>query len=608
MTTLCTVLPAPASIRAQGSLARPQAYLDTPQIIYSEWPKATAQAGLPLGKLDSSVTVCLIGGGMANLVAGLELAKAGASVTLLEATGAVGGRCRSIVAEDGINVAEMGAMRFPPSEDLLFHYAEHFGFTFLADFPDPGTVPTIVSFRGKSQIWLNHRTLEGFETVHDGWLAFVKHGITRTNSDGTITTVLPSPDALQLILKSPDKATRETVKEHWQAWLDTFGGLTFLKGLKLVFTEGTLGDIPGGKAWSEEDYDRFGSLGIGSGGFGPLYPIGFCTVFRLLPNGLETSQMIFAKKGDDGMAHPVGITRLADEILEAAQSHGMQVKTNTIGKPVSANSSSVTVDQNGSAVTYDFAIIGTTTSAMASSWAVPTVDFIHPSVQRAIADIHITKSSKLFIRTKKFWAGDVHFPRVVISDTAQPQLYTLDYDHPEYGMVLVTYTWEAQSEAMQQYTDPKLLFDYLLGLVETMVAGLPDDTPIAYRNFARDLVAVTKDDYNMIHWQLDPIAQGAFVLGTNGQDVLTQAMFYDYTKLTDINDASPPVLLNGDSIGFTGGWIDGGLQCALNAVSAILSCKGTLNCPELSPSALLVPDFYDYTVKPGPGQGGTGRW
>jgi tryptophan 2-monooxygenase len=157
-----------------------------------------------------------------------------------------------IVSDDGTNVAEMGAMRFPPSEDLLFHYAEHFGFTFLEDFPDPGTVPTIVSFQGKSQIWLNNRTLEGFETVHDGWLAFVKNGIIRKDADGKAQTVLSGPEDRQLMLKSPNKAERETVKEHWQAWLDTFGGLTFLQGLKVIFTEGTLGDIPGGKVWNDK--------------------------------------------------------------------------------------------------------------------------------------------------------------------------------------------------------------------------------------------------------------------------------------------------------------------------------------------------------------------
>jgi tryptophan 2-monooxygenase len=598
VTALCdAVNPPPVHADASKSLARPQGYIDTPQIIYSEWPKAAARDGLPLGHLDASVRICLIGGGMANLVAGLELSRAGASVTLLEATGAVGGRCRSITAPDNINVAEMGAMRFPPSEDLLFHYAESMGFTFKEDFPDPGKVPTIVSFQGQAQIWLDSRTLAGFETVHDGWLAFVRGGITRRGPDGSVVVVLEGPEALQSILKHPDQAVRETVRGPWQAWLDTFGGLSFLEGLQLIFAEGTLGDIPGGKAWTQEDFVRFGSLGIGSGGFGPLFPVGFCTVFRLLPNGLETSQMSFARRGEDGEVHPVGITSLADAILKEAKSCGLQVKLNTTGIPLSATLSSVNISENGLVQTYDFAIIATTTSAMAASWATPAVDFIQPSVQRAISDIHIIKSSKLFVRTKKFWSGDVNFPRVVISDTPGPQLYTLDYDHPEYGMVLVTYTWEAQSAAMQQYTDPESLFAYLISLIAEVVAGLPDDTPDSYKNFVRDLVAVTRDDYNLIHWQLDPAAQGAFVLGKNGQHTLTQAMFYDFIKLSDPTNVSAPILLSGDSISFTGGWIDGGLQCALNAVSAVLAAKGTVNHPELAPITLLKPDLYDYTVK-----------
>jgi len=66
--------------------------------------------------------------------------------------------------------------------------------------------------------------------------------------------------------------------------------------------------------------------------------------------------------------------------------HGLQLKTSTVGKPISSTrpasrrpSSRVIVDQNGTPATYDLAVIGTTTSASPSSWAIHAVDCISPS-------------------------------------------------------------------------------------------------------------------------------------------------------------------------------------------------------------------------------------
>ncbi|KAK1461943.1 hypothetical protein CCUS01_01533 [Colletotrichum cuscutae] len=100
--------------------ARPQAWVDTPQLIYSEWNKAAGDINQPLGSLPSNFSIGLVGAGITNVVLAFNLAKAGANVTLIEATDSVGGRLRSLPTADGVNVAEMGAMRFPPSEDLLY--------------------------------------------------------------------------------------------------------------------------------------------------------------------------------------------------------------------------------------------------------------------------------------------------------------------------------------------------------------------------------------------------------------------------------------------------------------------------------------------------------
>jgi tryptophan 2-monooxygenase len=578
-------------ILKQGVPVQPQAYIDHPQIIYSAWPKAVGGIDKPLGKIDKSTKICLIGGGISNLVAALELAKAGANVTLVEATDKVGGRCRSEPTADGKNRAEMGSMRFPPSEDLLYYYANELGFTFIPDFPDPGVYPTIVSFQGEAQIWKGGRTLIGFETVHDGWVALVKDGVKK---DGV--TILQPVEAMQRYLRSTNINERKKVIPLWQEWLDNFSGQTFREGLQRIFGKNPIGDIPGGKQWSEDDFRRFGALGVGSGGFGPLYAIAFSAVWRIICNGLETNQQIFAKFNYHGATEPAGIQDLAKALLTRARKAGVRYFPNSTGTPVAADSTSVKVQERGSkrsaTLIYDFVIVGTTTRAMNVNMSISAAPYFRQTVCTAIDTIHMTSSSKLFIRTKKFWANDHNYPRVILSDTTKlPQLYTLDYGHPEYGMVLVTYTWEDDSIQITGETDPKALFHNLLGHVKTILKGLAGP----YKDFADHLVPVTDSDYWLIHWQSDPLTKGAFALGHSGEDELTASMFYDYMKVGSGGINAPaPILMNGDSIGFSGGWVDGGLQCAMNVVSAIINAKGSLNHPELAPATLLDPKTYQY--------------
>jgi tryptophan 2-monooxygenase len=366
----------------------------------------------------------------------------------------------------------------------------------------------------------------------------------------------------------------------------------------------TSGTFRGGQVWTEDDFERFGTLGVGSGGFGAVYSAGFNSIFRLIVNGLESDQAIFAKMTDDGL-QATGIRELAKAIWQRATDLGLKTKFDAVAKITSGGGDDVdyvviqetpssdngnpTADQ----VEYDLAVVGTSSRAMNFAFAdvsdTANEPIMSSAVNRGITDLHMTASSKLYIRTKKFWNDQpADFPRVILSDTDLPQAYTLDYGHPDYGMVLLTYAWEDLSQTILTIQDPHKL----LSILKEQIARIMRDS--SYPNYADFLDPVTDDDVYLVHWPLDQYSYGAFSLGLPGQDKLISSMFYDHQKLNDTS--SSRVLINSDCTSFLGGWVDGGLQPAHNSIAAIFERFGSLNpvAADFAPSALLGASPYQY--------------
>lgn len=65
--------------------------------------------------------VCVVGGGVAGLVAAYELSRFGHQVTLLEQSGRIGGRVWTHYFVDG-TYGELGAMRIPANHERVLHY------------------------------------------------------------------------------------------------------------------------------------------------------------------------------------------------------------------------------------------------------------------------------------------------------------------------------------------------------------------------------------------------------------------------------------------------------------------------------------------------------
>ena len=377
--------------------------------------------------------VAIIGAGAAGLVAAYELLKIGASPVVFEANPQrTGGRAYSLPFTDSdgkpstTTFAEMGAMRFPPSGKLFFHYvSDVFGLPLSRQFPDPGQVPTKLYYENTVIDWPAGQAYPCcFEKIGKDWQTFIEN--------------LTSP-----LENAWQKQERAQVQAIWQKYIDQYKDVSFHTAV-----------CQGIATWTDEDLNTFGALGIGSGGFGPLYPVGFLEVLRIVINGWEQDQQILpcGMKAfmDAFCTRPVCLPNGQHQSLRSM--HAILFNT-----PVTAITSgsdgnpilSYTDPSTGHTVSQSFpaVIVATTTRSMqmmglTSNAADHPGSILEPAVKVAIRNVHHMDSSKMFIRTKtKFWKGDPTIPQNIQMDELPRGVYALDYPQTENGVVLISYTW-----------------------------------------------------------------------------------------------------------------------------------------------------------------------
>ncbi|NTF91420.1 NAD(P)-binding protein [Agrobacterium rhizogenes] len=499
----------------------------------------------------SKPKVAVIGAGISGLVVASELLHAGVEdVTLYEASERLGGKLWSHAFEDAPNViAEMGAMRFPSSESCLFFYLRKYGLASTERFPNPGIVDTQIVYEGRRYTW---RAGEGppklFHSVWKGWQAFLRDGYLDEDM------MLASPNAITEALKL---GFLQQAHEFWQSWLTRFERESFSSGIERIFLGA---NPPGGEQWSfPHDWDLFKLLGVGTGGLGPVFESGFIEILRLLVNGYEDNQQLSC----------AGISelprRIASEVLQGVSVCGRvrHVQVEAIEKE---NARIKVRDKEGVCDLYDRVVV---TSGLANIQLrhrmTSDTTFFRAQVNDAVNSSHMTGSSKLFLLTKrKFWLDHLLPPCLLTTGIAKAT-YCLDYEpqNPEgSGLVLISYTWEDDSHKLLVVPDKK----ERLGLLRRDIEGV-------FPDFAKHLHPVNADyDRNVIQhdWLTDENAGGAFKLNRRGDDVYSQRLFFQPLDL--MHDTG--VYLAGCSCSFTGGWVDGAIQTACNAVCAVIHHSG----------------------------------
>jgi tryptophan 2-monooxygenase len=445
---------------------------------------------------------------------------------------------------------------------------------------------TYVCYGGKVETWQGGGSPPAdFATVAKGWGALINGGLS-TNSGlvlqpaGVITQALAAGQ-IQL------------ATGYWQDYLNVFGQKTFYTALYEIFTGSGGYLIPGGTAWTFDDFDRFGALGVGSGGFGPLYPISFMDIFRLIVNELETTQKFLQPSSTLGD----GIRTLANVFQSLINNfnivppapNAVLTGTAVLGITGQAGSFILPTSNGTSAGPFNRVIVATTTRAMELTLGLTAYGanaWISPAVAQAIMRTHVVSSNKVAARIADFWTGNPNAIRCLQTDNLVHQVYTLDYTpvgQPSdgTGVCFISYVWDDDAVKQQAITggvpsgpeDNQQLYQHLLNTLVTI------GDPVA--TWATTNLQPLGGDFqnNVVfeEWQSQPFFAGAFKLSQPGQDHYVQTMFFDYQKsLTQ--DADTCVYIAGDCISWTSGWVEGGLTTGLNAAAAVVqSLNGALN-------------------------------
>lgn len=508
--------------------------------------------------------VAIIGGGVAGLVAAYELLRAGVRPVVYEATGRIGGRCFSLPfrERDGrpseTDFAEMGAMRFPPSGKLFFHYLNRFGLSqfIAANFPDPGIVPTLLYYENTASAWEPYQLPPGrFGEIAEDWK--------------NLLTLFVTP-----LYAAWRKSDWDGVRRVWQNYIDRFKNKSFYEAIREYIS-----------SWSDADIKRFGSLGIGSGGFGPLYEVNFLEILRVVVNMWEDSQKMLAcgtKKFTDSFVERKVATPFGRDIsLQEAGAIRLRTAVRRIeyadGQPILVFSDSTLPPK-----AYKAVIVATTTRSM--DYLGLTLpgnsgeSILNQAAKTSLRVLHLMNSSKLFIRTEtKFWKG-TDLPQNIQTDELPRGVYTLDYPQTDRGIVLISYVWGDDSTKLLALGKEQR-FD----LFKQMIAK-------ASPEFARNLVPMNGEILS-VDWDLEPYFHGAFKLQYPGQEPDIAAAYYQFLDALDPT-SDRGVYLAGDSVSWSGGWIEGALHTGINAACAAAKRIGA-NVRGLSP-LIQKRNFYRY--------------
>jgi tryptophan 2-monooxygenase len=499
--------------------------------------------------------VAVIGGGLSGIVTAYELMRLGLRPVVYEA-GEIGGRLRSTAfgGHPGV-VAEMGAMRFPPSSTAFFHYVDRVGLDTVR-FPNPldaSTSSTVVDLKGHTEY---ARTLDDLPPVYrqvaDAWHETLVHG----------ARLVPMQDAIR------DRDPMR-IKAIWNELVERLDNQTFY---------GFLCDSPAFKSFRHREI--FGQVGFGTGGWDTDFPSSILEILRVVYTGADDDHRsivggsqqlplrLWDRAPDDlspgDLAHwPAGTT------LRSLHAGGEPRPAVTRLHRTDPNHITVT-DARGDIRTYAAAVF------TAQSWMLLSRIGCDPGLfpidhWTAIERTHYMGSTKLFaLVDRPFWKDvDPETGRDVMSMTLSDRMtrgtYLLDQGPGKPGLVCLSYTWSDDSLKWLPLSRDERL--------EVMLASLREIYPQV--DLRRHIIATPVT----VSWEAEPDFMGAFKANLPGHYRYQRRLFTHF-----VQDGMPEryrgLFLAGDDISWTAGWAEGAIQTALNAVWGVMRHFGGTTSPE----------------------------
>ena len=535
----------------------------------------------PLGRVSEErlgEQVLIVGAGVSGLVAAYEAMRMGLHPIVVEASGRIGGRLYSHVVGDRNDpqnrvICELGAMRFPKSGKALMHYFDKVGMsTNSADFPNPGSPAapsTVVDYENEQTYYEGSDLPEKYKRIEDMFfLEFLEQDPIRFTD---------MEDAMR-----EGQVNQGEIKAIWNTILrEGWDGLSFYAAM-----------VEQAK-WSREDIDLFGQIGFGTGGWNTDYPNCFLEVLRVLYTGLDANHTLMydgsselpqrlwsgtpASFGDVLVHWPADTTvesltgrEITDPLnQEVRQIH--RLADGTFDVHLHDNNSGSDTLRNFKSVVYTphVRILDKFRYMDGKERFVAMKNLLPQATWEAVMYTHYMQSAKIFATTSRPFWNDVEDGRykmsVTLSDRLTRGTYLLDYG-PGNGVnkgsgMFLSYTWN--DDSLKFLGDRSAPLPSHVQLCTTLLDTVYANTQL---NLAAEFGMV--DPFVEINWEDEPFYLCAFKMNLPGQYEYQRLLFSQF--MSGVKEGEPDgFILSGDDISWTGGWAEGAVTTALNAVNKL---------------------------------------